>query len=511
MVAKSTGILGGLCLGVAAFGAACGDGGEGGSGAGSGDTSGTGVPPVSPPEPPPCEPSGSGRLFEIGDGKAMADLESVPWSTLGPGDTVRIHHRAEPYRSKILLSTRGAEGAPIRVCGVPSASGALPVLSGENAKTSPNQRWISYMEVQDQGAIVVMADDDADYEFRPGYIVISGLEITGAKEENSYTASTGETRPYDDGASAIDVVAADHLSIIGNVLHDNGKGIFTLSKDEIEETVTRDVLIENNQIYGNGLVGSDNKHNTYTQAIGVTYQFNYFGPLRDGALGANLKDRSAGTVIRYNFVEGTQRMMDLVDAQEHTETAQADARYRETFVYGNVLVSRPGDGPVMIRYGGDTIGYEQNFRKGTLFLFHNTFVTDHDKNDEWTTTIVDAVTNDENVSMWNNVFWSQGTSTLRLLRHSGHAKVGVNWVTDGWLPGDELDFSGTVEGTDALIVGSDPGLDASFTPTAGSPAIDAAEASPIELGVDYEYGKDSGIQPRKMSGSAMDLGAREAN
>lgn len=492
----------------------CGDGGEGGSGAGLGTanatSSGTGVPPVAPPKAPACEATGSGTLYEVGDGKALADLEAVPWSTLGPGDTVRIHWRAEPYRSKILISGRGEEGAPISVCGVANAEGRLPVLQGANARTSPNQKWISYLPTQDAGLITIMPDDDADYEYRPGHIVISGLEITGAKETNSYTAHDGSERPYDDGASAIDVVVADHLSIIGNVLHDNGKGIFTLSKDEIEETVTREVLIEGNQIYGNGLEGSDNKHNTYTQAIGVIYQFNYFGPLRDGAVGANLKDRSAGTVIRYNYLEGTQRALDLVDAQEHHETAVAEPRYRETFVYGNVLISRPGDGPVLIRYGGDTIGYEQNFRKGTLFLFHNTFLTDHAKDDEWTTTIVDAVTNDETVSMWNNVFWSKGTSTLRLLRHYGHADVGVNWVSQDWLPGDDQDFSGSVEGTDALIVGTDPGLDEQLAPVAGSPVIDASQDERIDLTIDFQFGKDRGVEPRTMNGAKMDLGAHEA-
>jgi hypothetical protein len=51
----------------------------------------------------------------------------------------------------------------------------------------------------------------------------------------------------------------------------------------------------------------------------MVYQFNHFGPLRANCPGNNLKDRSAGTVIRYNWIEGGNRQLDLVDAEDSAE------------------------------------------------------------------------------------------------------------------------------------------------------------------------------------------------
>jgi hypothetical protein len=80
-----------------------------------------------------------------------------------------------------------------------------------------------------------------------------------------------------------------------NRLHDSGNGLFVSSA---EPNVSRDILVDGNAIYDNGNVGSLFEHNTYTEALGIVYQFNYFGPTKSGAGGNNLKDRSAGPVVR---------------------------------------------------------------------------------------------------------------------------------------------------------------------------------------------------------------------
>ena len=120
-------------------------------------------------------------------------------------------------------------------------------------------------------------------------------------------------------------------------------------------TATRsDILIEGNWIYGNGNVGSVYEHNTYTAAIGIVYQYNRFGPLRAGAGGNNLKDRSAGLVVRYNWIEGGNRQLDLVDAED-SHVLVDDPSYGETFVYGNVLIEPDGAGnSQIVHYGGDS-------------------------------------------------------------------------------------------------------------------------------------------------------------
>src|SRR5207244_3168930 len=99
--------------------------------------------------------------------------------------------------------------------------------------------------------------------------------------------------------------------------------------------------------------------------------YNHFGPLRAGSLGNNLKDRSAGTVIRYNWIEGGAHLLDLVEPEESYKIASQDPRFQRTYVYGNVLINGPTDGNNLVHYGGDN-GTVNEYRKGALYFYHNT-------------------------------------------------------------------------------------------------------------------------------------------
>ena len=69
--------------------------------------------------------------------------------------------------------------------------------------------------------------------------------------------------------------------------------------------------------------------------------------------GNNLKDRSAGLDVRYNWIEHSNRQLDLVHAED-SALVRADPRYRATHVYGNVIVEHPNSGNNDICfYGGD--------------------------------------------------------------------------------------------------------------------------------------------------------------
>lgn len=111
------------------------------------------------------------------------------------------------------------------------------------------------------------------------------------------------------------------------MLSDSGNGLFSAS-------ASSELPVVGNHIFGNGNVGSIYEHNSYTESAGILFEGNHYGPLCDGCPGNNLKDRSAGTVIRYNLIEGANRQLDLVDSQAGLES---DPRYQKTFVYGNVL------------------------------------------------------------------------------------------------------------------------------------------------------------------------------
>ena len=76
-----------------------------------------------------------GTVYEVGDALPFPTIGSVPWESLEPGDTVRIHHRAADYHEKWVLCRRGTASQPIVVQGVPSSSGVLPVINGIDATT----------------------------------------------------------------------------------------------------------------------------------------------------------------------------------------------------------------------------------------------------------------------------------------------------------------------------------------------------------------------------------------
>src|SRR5690606_4653520 len=122
-------------------------------------------------------------------------------------------------------------------------------------------------------------------------------------------------------------------------------------------------VIRGNHLFGNGNVDSIYEHNSYTESKGITFEFNHYGALCDGCLGNNLKDRSSGTHIRYNWIENGNRQLDLVDSDHDELTSDTD--YLDTYVYGNLLIEAEGEGNrQIIHYGGDGESLD-TYRKGT--------------------------------------------------------------------------------------------------------------------------------------------------
>jgi len=163
------------------------------------------------------------------------------------------------------------------------------------------------------------------------------------------------------------------------------------------------------------------EHNTYTEAKNITYQYNRMGPLRSGAEGNNLKDRSAGTVIRYNFILGGNRLMDLVDSEELSN----ESSYQKTFVYGNILVEEDdGLNNQVIHYGGDS-GNTSQYRKGTLYFYHNTLFSLRSGN----TILLRLSTNDKQADVRNNILIVQAAGDkLALLAESGQITIKNNMI-----------------------------------------------------------------------------------
>src|SRR5262245_27802718 len=360
-------------------------------------------------------PAAHATTYHVGTGWPHPTPSDVPWESLAAGDSVLIHARATPYRDKWVICRVGTATAPIVVRGIAGLNGELPVIDGANAVTRPALNFWN----EERGVIKIGGANNPP-DAMPAWIVIENLEIRGGRMGNSFTGRNGVTA-YGGNASSIYIEKGQHVVIRGCHLTDCSNGFFCASG-------TSDLTVEGNWIEGNGNDGSIFEHNAYTEASGITYQFNRFGPLRPAASGNNLKDRSAGCVIRYNWIEAGNRQLDLVESNE--PTLVNDPRYRATFVYGNVLLE-PGDvgNSQIAHYGGDG-GTLADYRQGTLHFFQNAVVSRRSGN----TTLLRLSSTGESADVRNNILYvTAAGSRLALLESGGLLDASNNWLKTGWV------------------------------------------------------------------------------
>ncbi len=408
---------------------------------------------------------GLGATYEVGPAKPYATIGSVPWATLAPGDTVLIHAKSTPYREKWVICRQGTAAQPITVRGIADGSGNLPVIDGNSAVEAPGLNyWNGQRSVIKIGGARVPADT------MPKYIVLDNLEIVNASQPFTYTDTSGATNSYNKHAASIFVEKGENITIRNCRIHGSGNGLFVASSDS---EPSRSVLVEGNYIYDNGSPGSIFEHNTYTAAVGIIFQNNWFGPLKAGALGNSLKDRSSGLVVRYNWIDAANRQLDMVDAEDSV-VIRNDPSYRETFVYGNVLLEPANVGNSQIlHYGGDS-GAEETYRKGTLHFYNNTVVSGRPGN----TTLARLSTNDERMDARNNIIYTNGGGRLSLLDESGRLSLSQNWLKAGWV--NSFSGSANVMQIGTNISGTSPGFineaAQDFRLSIGSPAVNIGGA-----------------------------------
>ena len=183
------------------------------------------------------------------------------------------------------------------------------------------------------------------------------------------------------------------------------------------------------------------------------FQYNRFGPLCAGCGGNALKDRSIGTVVRYNWIESGNRQLDLVDAEDDPSLI-VDPRYRETYVYGNVLIEPDGAGnSQIVHYGGDS-GDTAIYRKGTLHFYENTVVSTRSGN----TTLFRLSTNDESADVRNNVVYVTATGNrLAMLDSAGQLALRANWFKTGFVS-SHSGLTGTITTPVPNVTGTTPGF-----------------------------------------------------
>lgn len=440
--------------------------------------------------------------YHIGPNQMLTNIDDVNWANLQAGDRVFIHWRTNPYKEKWVINGQGTAQNPIEIIGVNGPQGQQAVIDGNGATTVSSVNFWN-----EPRGVIKIGGSNTPSDNLPQHIIIDNLEVRSGYKDFSFTNDQGSNENYSNNAASIYVEKAAHLIIRNCTLHDSGNGLFIGAFGG----ETENILIENNHIYGNGVVNRFYEHNSYTAAIDITFQFNHYGPLRDGADGNNLKDRSAGLVVRNNWIEGGNRQLDLVDAEDSSVLVNHPS-YNTTHVYGNILIEPEGAGnSQMVHYGGDS-GTLSDYRKGTLYFYHNNIISTRSGN----TTLISLSSNDETAEVFNNIYYGTAAGNkLALISNNGTMNYQHNWIKSGFQDCHCLP-NGTVNDSGMNITGDEPGFvnlsSQNFGLNIASGVIDHGMALPSNLlpeyGVTQVYLKHQAAVPRADDG-ILDLGAYE--
>lgn len=443
--------------------------------------------------------------YNVGPGQALANISDVPWATLIPGDRVYIHWRKTPYKEKWVINRQGTETDRIEIIGVNGPEGQQPVIDGNGATTDDDVVFWN-----DVRGVIKIGGSAVPEDGLPNYITIENLEVKSARPPYQFTDEDGVTESYTELGAAIYAEKAANLIIRNCTLHDSGFGLFIGANNGNSQNI----LIEGNHFYDNGIESSNYGHNTYTAAINITYQYNYFGPLRSGANGNNLKDRSAGLVVRYNWIEGGNRQLDMVDAED-SQVLVDHPSYRTTHVYGNVLIEPDGAGnSQMVLYGGDS-GNTSIYRKGDLYFYNNTIIST--RVDE--TAMLALSTNEETAHVFNNVVYGSASGDkFAMMSTEGTFNMYNNWLKTGWKDCHCTTINGSLNDLGNNMTGSNPSFKdfnaQDFSLMNSSPLFGQGAILPDILLPDhdviFEYVKHQNAKSRTISGN-LSIGAFECN
>ena len=492
-------------------------------------------------------PGGAGTSYHVGPGQAYTTIGAVPWYNLQAGDTVYIHYQSTPYHEKFLVSGQGTAAQWIRVIGVPGPNCELPVISGDGATTGSNMHnyWqdaTGDSAIQNSGIIEIAVNRGT---VLPAYIQIAGLEVRDSGTAYKFTAENGTSANYDSFSACIYTHSASHILISGNTLHNCGLGFYNWIGDGTAPTsywagLQVDTVLQGNYFYDNGMVGNYTCHQTYTESQGVVIEYNHYGQMKTGALGSQLKDRSAGTIVRYNYIEESPQGwdLDLVNPQNGWPALGSLPTYAHDFVYGNLIVNK-GLAEDFIHWNeDDQSGHGRaNQVNGALAFYDNTVVVFANQGDVYGAIDIfnetwggfDCPTGPQPgvIRQHNNIYASlpRSVGSVAAPLQFGYCGLenldfGVNWVSPGWTSWKRGGASAS--GTASLVSpsGNDPGfVDATggdFHLAAGSSALavggvldPSVTSNPegLDLTPVLQYVTDQQVKARNSSGSGSDLGA----
>jgi len=442
-------------------------------------------------EPIDCsiDPSLLGKVYEVGPSQAYKTLAAVPFPTMGPGSTVRLHnedtsglHPTE-YHEYVQISQAGTADQPIRVCGVPDSVGNLPIIDGANA----TGRTDDSSDVAGLGLFTLHNPSNQAYwpnYSAAAYVIVEGLQLRNAKTGNGFTSPSGSQGQWSNTSAAVRINQGQNTVFVGNDINGNSTGVFSAfdAKGAWGSSDTN-VLWEGNHIRNNGVANSANSHQMDLQAWGEVVQFNRIEGYVSGGLGSNIKSRGIQGVIRYNYLgDGPARQIDLVDVQGATpfmsfegylsggsssvyattplqsaypgdRIAAEQEAWNSHFVYGNIYQNSVSTTPI---HFGEELSGREAARKGSLYWYNNTFYERSCSGcSSQTWTLFDTTAGNGNdlpqteyqtVQAFNNVVWMDNPSSPIFQFNNYDAFIGVagkNLLPANWGSNNTAGGAGT--------------------------------------------------------------------
>ncbi len=410
------------------------------------------------------------HVIEVGPGHEYAEIHDIPVSLIVKNTLIKIHHRTDPYRTKVFVDVIATENEKVRFQGIPNSNGDLPIISFENAISWGN----TINSVLETGSAFVVYGTWAN---KPAWIDIVNLHIKDA--------------PY-----ASIWAKGDHISIKGCFLENSANGVFFQAANQLLIEISTYMLIEGCKFSQNGTVNGWLHHNIYSQGMHALIQFNTIEKLKDNSFGASLKDRSSHTVIRYNKIQTTARTLDLVEPEDTDQVLTQDDNWDDVYVYGNLMTNKQV-GVNMVHYGYDNTPTYR--REGTLHFHNNTVVIDR-TDDPWRVNLFDVNSTNSLVEFSNNIVTATGMQVFYMFRsnntdNAGNINFGPSYfhmqgTQNNWGLNEN---SGTylMSGEDNVIEGDNPGFvdydNDDFTLVSDASVIGIGNDLLTSMGLSVEY------------------------
>jgi hypothetical protein len=211
-------------------------------------------------------PASGGKTYTIGlldnSNKASGPqtiANFTGWNSLAAGDVVCIYGKGSAYAERLVLTRSGSDSAhPIRIVGV-LQNGLEPVLTGKNATTAAAFNHGQNIAQNYEGGEVSITG--LQYGQPVSYLSVEGLTIQGATTaEVGGTAANPRysTNSFSDpsinnntpgawgcGAAGVNIIRADHVSLIHDRIKGNDNGIFVNSNNG---NTSSNILVSYNHI-----------------------------------------------------------------------------------------------------------------------------------------------------------------------------------------------------------------------------------------------------------------------